>query len=153
MDAPHTLDFARLRVLENIKVSALGSQRALNDEIARVEKTIISLTKRINNAEENAKGSRSSIEPVSEAPTGIYHPHTEASKPSRTYHPDPEIQSNWSNIAAGLKAELAEAEQKKKSLTAELEETSERFNEASHLYDACKKYADNLLHDGREEYQ
>ncbi|GEM_PF-3613256 len=153
MEAPHKLDLTRLRVIENIKVSALGSQRALNDEIVSVEKTIRSLTSQIENAEEIAKGSRSNIEPVGEGPTGLYHPHTDPSKPIRIYSPDSKIQSNWSNVAAGLKAELAEAEEKKKALTAEREETSERFNEASHLYDACKKYADNLLHDGHEEHR
>lgn len=153
MEAPHKLDLTRLRVIENIKVSALGSQRALNDEIASIEKTIRSLTAKIENAEQNAKGSQSNIEPVGEGPTGLYHPHTDRSKPLSIYLPDPKIQSNWSNIAGGLKAELAEAEEKKKALAAEREEASERFNEASHLYDACKKYADNLLHEGHEEHR
>ncbi|CUX23217.1 hypothetical protein AGR7C_Cc160140 [Agrobacterium deltaense Zutra 3/1] len=145
MEVAHTLDFSRLRVLENIKISALGSQRALNKELESLEKSRLSLVQRLERAQDIANGVRS-YEPVNEGLTGQYDPQIGRSREPAT-HDDMRsaIKSNWEKEVRRLEAELAEIDQKKKSLTAERDEVSERFNEAGHLYDACKKFVGNML--------
>ncbi len=147
MDVAHTLDFSRLRVLENIKISALGSQRALNKELEDLEKSRLSLVKQRERAEDIARGVRS-YEPVSEGipGPGVYNPQIGRSREPATHDAmRPAVKSNWEKEVRRLEAELAEIDQKKKSLTVERDEVFERFNEASHLYDTCKKFVDNLL--------
>lgn len=153
MDPTHTLDFTRLRVLENIKINLLGSMRAIAVAVEEIEKKRISLVKRLERARELAKGTRNSA-PVSEIP---YHGYNNASIDyaglARVIDNDQDLQSNWAKEAIKLEEQLKALEAEQKSLKAQREDASERFNEAAGLYDACQAFVDNILHGNSGEME
>lgn len=132
MDTTHTLDLARLRTLENIKVGLRGSQVSLFEAVQEMEKKRETLVQKLKRAREIA-GNASFPRPINpDALSG-------------------DIPGNWAKEVKRLEMEISELDEKKKALSAEHDEVYERFNEASHLFDACKKFADGILHDNSGE--
>lgn len=146
MDPTHTLDFTRLRVLENIKISLLGSMRAITTAVEDTEKKRMSLVKRLERAREIAEGTRGSS-PVMEIPYRTYNEaQIDRAGLARVMDDHRDVQSNWAKEVTNLEAQLTALEAEQEALKAQQQDARERFNEAAGLHDACQSFVDRVLH-------
>ncbi|ANL02201.1 MULTISPECIES: hypothetical protein [Rhizobium] len=143
MEATHTLDLSRLRILEGIKTAALGAAQLGQKKISDLQKDLEGKRRQLQHAQNALETvSRGSHEVVTEGMTIISRWSSGKGASQREF---------WSAKIQEFEAECVTIEQNIREIDALRASDFERFNEASYLFDACKTFAAEYLQDGGSE--
>jgi hypothetical protein len=141
LDPTPTLDLSRLRVLENIKVTALGASQAVAKRIDEMNKRLADRQRQLNHARHGLEeASRRSTDIVTEGMgTGFVTRWKGGGSSGAKEH--------WKSQISAFEAECNSIEKDIEEAEVSRREAFEQFNESSHLHDACKAFASEYLRD------
>lgn len=137
IEATPTLDLSRLRVLENLKVTALGASRAAAKRIEELEKRLVVKQGQLTHAQHG-------LEEASRRGSSVV---TEGGAVTRWKSDGGGAMGQWKSQISAFEAECNSIEIDIKEAEVSRREAFEQFNESSHLHDACKAFASEYLRD------